>query len=1167
MQLKQLKLAGFKSFVDATIIPFPSRLVAVVGPNGCGKSNIIDAVRWVLGERSAKNLRGESMTDVIFNGSSGRKSVGQASVELVFDNSLGRLTGPYATYQEVAIKRVVNRAGESFYYLNGSRCRRRDIHDLFLGTGANARGYAIIGQDMISQLVEARPEELRSVLEEAAGISKYKERRRDTLQHMTHTKENLSRLSDIREELNKQLIKLGRQAKTAQHFKSLKEKERVLQCYKLALKWQEIKQEQEQTASLLKKREERFAEIVASLKEQEQQRASLLENIRSGEAEFQQAQASLYQLGKDIIRLEEARHQRQLHIHQLQEDLDAAQIAYQSTHAKHKENSALEQKAQSVLTALKNQLQLLEHTSLQAEQQWKQWQTKEAQWHDAWQQLQGHLSQAQQTLKLADMQLEHIDQKRQDVLLRMKENQCQQEALEETAVVEKALDLLVLAQENVAKEIYRLEETKKALQADKMAKRAQLNELTSHLLEEERMVRRLSAEYAAAKAAMDSALSPADASLCSAHWQDKKRLTEALIVEKEWAKACQLVLGSMLQAFVVDAIERELPYFIDKVLDEELVSMTPKKASAGAPYPRLIDYIASPIPACYQALEDIFAAQTLQQALSWHDRLSAHQSIVTADGYWLGHGWIKTAHVGKNQAIGLLEQKHQVAKLFEVLQKTQARLKQLEENKEQQLQQVVLIEQQLDQLQQALGEIYSKQRTIENEIMTKRHKIQQVIGQKSSLKETSVQLQCLLNDVLSEAVAHEKKQKEAALAYQHYYSQQSVLTEEKNCWQSQLTASKEAAAQAKDAWQKAKAAYNEAVSDYHQKQEASKRDAEHQKLLLERLNTVQTRKEQLIVAQDESEPCLLEKQKKYQQEEAAVGTLAEQNDARKKAGHVIEQTLKSLTEQSNQELTKKQTLLLQEQALEMNLMSFEKALKELSTKPGEVLSALPSQISLEQIEQKLDVITRRIKQLGAINLVAIEEYAEENKRKRQIEEQYQDLQEALAKLEEAITTMDNETRVRLHDTFVALNERFSLLFPKLFGGGHAQLKLTCDNLLEAGILIMAQPPGKRNASIHLLSGGEKAMTALTLVFAIFQLNPAPFCMLDEVDASLDEENVARFSKLVTDMSAFVQFLFITHNKNTMEAAEHLIGVTMREPGVSRVVAVDMQEALAFTARQ
>ena len=1163
MQLRLLKLAGFKSFVEPTVVPFSSQLIGVVGPNGCGKSNIIDAVRWVLGESSAKNLRGESMVDVIFNGSSQRKSVGQASVELVFDNSMGRLVGPYAAYQEIAVKRLVTRDGDSFYYLNGSRCRRRDITDIFLGTGAGARGYSIIGQDTISRLIEARPEDLRAYLEEAAGVSKYKERRRETLQRIGHTRENLARVADIRDELGTQLSRLERQAKAAERYKILKQEERLCRAEILALKWKALTTEQAQVHQdiyqLSLQQEQHEARITSLMKEN----LSLREALHQAQEEFQRIQVVFYQLNTEIARLEESIQQQQREHKRLTEDKQQvdgdAKLAIEQLKQDQLTLTACEQSVvdlQAKVLAFKVELQTHQRTLDEIEPQ-------KTVWDAEWQQAQEALHQGLRTAQADEARLQHLGQRHQEMQLRFEKMQNDHvselvEGLQAELAVIKKQQLTCIKQRDLDATQHQ-EVIQKGVNL-----RQELNWIEQQLHQAHDKVKASVTEQAALLAAQNAALrNTKHESSALLAWENNPRLAEMIQVPPAWLRACELVLGDGLEAIVLDSIDTLLPALVDLEGQCALFVQSREASRSTRNYPRLSDKVSGALPCGLHALDSIFAANDLSEALAWLPHLDQQESVVTADGYWFGPGWVRVSGWSADDESGVLFRQQALAQLNETLGLLQDDLSRLQLSRDQTHVQWVDSEREQLACQRALAASQDALRAVEMEMNNKQQALQHAVIRLAQLTEEQEELQLAIEDLAMQKITIDHQWREAKQVILVRQERVAELKKSKVGWENSLMASRIAATTAREALHQAELQCSKETLKTQQLRDNIEREQRHIDSLHERLQMIERRCDELMAPDQTRHAALNEKIALHHLRDSELLTCRQLTDTLQQQLNENDRLGKQQAQYSHDLQEKTQQKQLHEQGLVVRAASLVESLTELGADAGSLLDALSAEVTLYSREEALLALDEKIKRLGAINLMAIEEYQTELARKQHLDEHYLDLTDALLTLDAAIAKMDKETQLRLKDTFDQVNQSFQSLFPRLFGGGRAMLELSCDNLLEAGVLVMAQPPGKRNSSIHLLSGGEKAMTAVALVFAIFQLNPSPFCMLDEVDAPLDDLNVRRFCDLVKEMSQYVQFLFITHNKVTMELADHLIGVTMREPGVSRVVAVDVEEALAI----
>lgn len=1156
--------AGFKSFVDPTVVDFPSQLVAVVGPNGCGKSNIIDAVRWVMGESSAKNLRGESMTDVIFNGSSNRKPVGQASVELVFDNSLGRIIGPFASYGEIAVKRTVNRDGDSFYYLNGSRCRRRDITDIFLGTGAGARSYSIIGQGTISKLIEAKPEELRGFLEEAAGVSKYKERRRETLQRVEHTRENLTRVSDIRDELDKQLQRLQRQAKAAERYTQLKEEEKQCRAQILALKWKEYTEQQS-----VKQRE--LHDLALSYEQQQSlvtasntDRTLLNQQLQEANDEVQHTQAAYYQLATEIARIEEAIQQQERDKKRLEQDRQQIQADWQVAAEQVKQDKEDLLTSQLKEQQLKEQQQ--EHTlelnqkKLHCEESKKQ----QAQWETQWNELNQLMNRVKRELDSARINLEHLDQRRQESILRLEKLNAEQ-ALDSLSQLKQAKNDLVEQQIKLRANLQFDEEQFHHSQEQINQVRALLQETEQQLHQVQDEFHSKNTEHASLVAAQKAARKGRSSTKpISQEWVETPKLMDVLNVEPQWQLACEFVLNEALHAYVLedfDVLNSQWSSEIEHIITTRpILGPTPGQSPS---YPRLADKIQGPVPSTVPNLEHIYTAEHLEEAISWLPHCLDHESVVTPNGFWLGKGWGKKLKIEEQDDLGLLTRQQKITDLFlsvKQLKQDVETLKTQRDGLHQQFQQHLkngdLFKLNLHASTEALNANINALNINQQSIQHTEQLLEGITIEKEELGAILEELTTQQLELSSHQVLLENQ-------IQEYEEQSQQLMEQKQTWLFTLEEQQKQLEERRIQLHQIDVAYDREVTKIQQLMQRINREQERLDVLFERLEHLNLLCLNASNPDAELNEQLLEKLQKHAEVEQQLTLRREQLTQLKMSLDELEKTFFNQDREVKQVQELIAQVRMQEHELSVRASSMSESLDELGLHPSLLLEQLPEETTQNEREEELLSLSEKIKRLGPINCAAIEEYASEQQRKMYLDEQHEDLSQALATLETAIEKMDKETRLRLEETFDEVNTSFKSLFPRLFGGGRAQLELTCDNLLEAGIVVMAQPPGKRNSTIHLLSGGEKAMTAVALVFAIFQLNPSPFCMLDEVDAPLDDVNVGRFCDLVKEMSQFVQFLFITHNKVTMELADHLIGVTMREPGVSRLVAVDVKQALTM----
>lgn len=1168
MRLKCIKLAGFKSFVDPTTVNFPSNLCAVVGPNGCGKSNIIDAVRWVMGESSAKNLRGENMTDVIFNGSSGRKPVGQASIELVFDNSDATLTGEYAAFTEISIKRKVSRDGDNSYYLNGTKCRRRDITDIFLGTGLGPRSYAIIEQGMISKLIEAKPEELRVYIEEAAGISKYKERRKDTESRMRRTQENLERLTDIRDELERQLSRLQRQAQAAEKYAEYKKEERLLKAQLQALKYQQLDVQAKAKQAGIRDLELQMESFVTDQVNKDTQ----IEKYRTQYTElgdkFNEVQGRYYAIGAEIARLEQSIQHANERARQLQVDLD--QTTRDSKEAE--ENLAIDtQKAETweaELLELEPELDLIkaaEETSTEslvdAEEAMQRWQNE-------WDSFNQRASEPRQRAEVQQSRIQHLEQVQQRLLQRIEKLREEKNNLQDGSEDESINQL----NEQLA-EMDLLAEEKRALldaQSEQLDHiRNDNNRVVNELDQVKSKLQTMRGRHASLEALQQAALGEKNKAVTQ--WLNQQglggntRLAETVNVSDGWDKALETVLGASLQAVCADNLDATAG-LLGELTQGELVlfDTAAKTAVAMSPRAKLLGTKVSASWDVSGVLAGIYIAEDLNEALGLRQQLQAGESVITRDGIWLSPHWVRVTRdtdassgvIARRQELEelgaqLAEAESQVELLAHQLEEGRATVKRLEQDREN-------LRREVDEQNRKYGELRSqlsaKQVRIE-QINMRRERAENEIREAREQMEQEAEHLSEARMILGEAI--EMMEQDTEL--------RETLLQQRDDIRTGLDVARQRARHDKDK-----------AHELAMRCQSVKTQLDSIRLgigrLQEQVSRLQERRENLLASiadnRDPVEEYKLELEASLAKRLSVEASLTEARRALETVEHELRNSEQARS-RAEQEVQAVRAHLEQErlaaQMFEVQRATIAEQLQEEELNLDVILAEMPVGTEVKPLEEELESIAGRIARLGPINLAAIDEYKTESERKNYLDAQNADLLEALETLENAIKRIDRETRTRFKETFDQVNKSLQELFPKVFGGGHAYLELTGDELLDTGITIMARPPGKRNSTIHLLSGGEKALTAIALVFSIFRLNPAPFCMLDEVDAPLDDANVGRYARMVEEMSEHVQFIYITHNKNAMEMAHQLLGVTMHEPGVSRLVTVDVDEAAELAA--
>lgn len=1164
MKLKKIKLAGFKSFVDPTTIHFPSHLIGIVGPNGCGKSNVIDAVRWVMGESSAKHLRGDTMADVIFDGSTTRKPVGVASIELFFDNSDGSLGGQYASYADISIKRKVSRDGISGYYLNGARCRRRDITDVFLGTGLGPRSYSIIEQGMISRLIEAKPEELRIYLEEAAGISRYKERRRETENRIRHTKENLVRLNDLREEVARQLQHARRQARTAERFRDLRDQERRLHAEQLVLNAREHDLHLAASGQQVAEQQTALEQAVAELRRHE----TALEQGRVAQTgtgdRVSEIQGRFYAASGEVSRVEQAiEHHREIQQRQARESEQVEQSYREVAAHIDADRGRLAEldrelvDAEPRLAAATTQADQASERRQQAEQAMQAWQT-------AWETFNQEAAAPAQSAQVERTRTEQLEQRGLRLRTRRERLMAERAAID-LQPLEAEIGKLRQRSEGLHAELERGQAEHAALREQLQAQRAQAAAQRQTLDTTRDTLQRARGRQSSLEALQQAALGHGDDGVVT--WlkrgglADAPRLIQGLEVEPGWEQALETVLGPSLEAVcVTDSGDLAASAATLETGHLFLVDMNANAAVPnGGGNPLIASRVIGSDPA-RRMLAGIYAAEDLDEALARRAGLADHESIVTRDGIWLGRGWVRVARE-RDARSGMLQRGQELRDLevqIETLQRAldegEAQEKALRVARE-------ALEQQLDAAHRQQVEAHSCYTDLRGELGSREARLEQLGGRQ-------VAVAAEIEEIEGEERARGDELGVSRQALHKALGEMDGLAARRETLEAERARLREAVEAGRTAASGDRTAAHELALRSEALRTARQSAAESLERMLVQSERLGARRAEVATAlaqagtphealQRELEVLLEQRLAVEAELGAARRELGEieaairlADEARVRAEHTAEERRGRLEQ-----------VRMHGHELGVRLETVREQIAETGFDEAELLAELPADAEPEAWLARVEAIAAKVQRLGPINLAAIEEARELEERMGYLDSQYNDITEALDTLETAIGKIDRETRTRFRETFDKVNNRIGTLFPRLFGGGHAYLQLVGDDLLDTGVTVMARPPGKRNSSIHLLSGGEKALTAVALVFSIFHLNPAPFCMLDEVDAPLDDANVIRFCNLVREMSSQVQFIFITHNKVTMELADQLLGVTMNEPGVSRMVSVDVGEAL------
>jgi len=1163
LRLTQIKLAGFKSFVDPTTIGTPGKLVGIVGPNGCGKSNVIDAVRWVLGESKASALRGESMQDVIFNGAGERPPVGRASVELFFDNSTGRIGGQWGQYAELSIKRVLTRDGDSTYYINNIPVRRRDIHDLFLGTGLGPRAYAIIEQGMISRVIEAKPEELRVFLEEAAGVSKYKERRKETEGRLADARDNLSRVEDIRVELASQLEKLDAQARIATEYREHEARLKQVQHLQWFSKQQDAATARERHAGAIASLTVAFEAVQADVRAAEaRQEALRADHYAAGDA-LHEKQGAYYEANAEVTRLEqqltfarESETRISQQAAQLTEQLGAlsGQEAALADERKALEASLGEAQAAREAAGIDEQaagaaLPAVDESLRQAEAVVAE--------------LSERIAQGEQAIRVGETRREH----HANALAQLAQRRERLEA-EQQALAARVTGSIGEVEEQLAQETGELGTKEQALGA--------LRTSVQDLQERQRTAAETARESAARLADLDAraqALAALQAKIGegkdTTKWQEEHglarahRLWQGLDLEPGWEDALEAVLRERLEAIELERLDA-VTSWTGGVPPGRMAVYAPGTAgpTTSAPNDALLGKVRAARPGVERLLADWLAGvrcrDSLASALADRGGLGAGESFVTPQGHVV-NGQAVSFFAPDSELHGVLARQRELAELAHAVTGARA-------TADAERDALAAIDADLTTSQDA----YHAESIAFSSQQRRCHDLELELLQLKQTADAAEKRRAQIGEELSGIAADEGGEQERSRATGGELAEaQSALHDEmvkrdaarhaRNEAEVAQTKARERVRAAERASQEATFAERscgDRLAELQHRRESLAAQVTQQQGLLAQLGTeraaidwtpVEEALQRQLTLRGEAEQALAAARDRL---EGLGAELRAADEARLAAMQKLDPARAKIEE-----------MRLKEQASALSEDQFTAQLAE----AGADLAALPAELkafgSKTGLAPELERLQAAIEGLGAVNLAALDELALAQERKQYLDAQAADLTEAMATLESAIRQIDRESRHLLQQTFDAVNQNFAKLFPALFGGGQARLLLTGEEILDSGVQVVAQPPGKRNTSIHLLSGGEKALTAISLVFALFQLNPAPFCLLDEVDAPLDDPNTGRFCRMVTTMAGETQFVFISHNKITMEMAGQLIGITMPEPGVSRVVAVDIAEAI------
>ena len=1169
MRLKQINLAGFKSFVDPVHIPVPGQLVGIVGPNGCGKSNVIDAVRWVLGETSAKHLRGDTMQDILFNGSGQRQPVNRASVELIFDNSLGRAAGQWSSYAEISVKRVLARDSESTsYYINNTHVRRRDVADIFLGTGLGSRAYAIIEQGMISRVIEAKPEELRVFLEEAAGVSKYRARRHETELRIRDTRENLQRVEDVRAELEKQLEHLQAQAEVATRYHELQARLKSTQNLLWLLRKQEAAaqrarhfKEIERLGIELEAETARLRDAEKRLEELRAQHYRSSDAVHAAQGEFYEANAETARLEQELSHLRENRGRVERELAELRTQLSRDHEQLAAAQASLSEWRGEFSRAAEQLIAKEGAARTEGEKLPVAEEAFKATRNR----HD---ELQRALALAEQAMGVEETKRTHTGQSLEQLAQRAQRLQEERVALRPADA-----DTQQLAQLRKDLSSFELELTE--LRDAMAAEEARLPRAEQVVRDREALAEAASQRLAGLEAQLQ-ALSQLQERLTrgasAREWLEARglgkapRLWQQIRVETGWEDALEAVLRERLNAIALERVEQSAAWFSEPP-PARITAFAPA-AGTGEATSRLADceslrrYVSCSNPGLESVLGDwlhlVYVVPDATRGLAVRQEIPAGAILVTPEGHVFTRHTV-SFHAPDSELHGVLTRQREIEQLVADIGAARPGLASLRDGVTAAEQDVARSRARIDELRDSIDERQRHEHAVELEVLRlsgldqqATQRTEQIIAELAEVESQTAMATASRQAAerrVTELRAEVGEQRgQLALAAELYQRAETILELQRQSAQTAREEAQQSAFHKQTCDSKIKEIENliKAISE-NQGRLDSAQAARVQELAGYDEAPIQGRLQQALTLRAAREQALTQARDALEGMETSLKATDEER-------HLTEQKLEPLREKIAETRLK-------EQEARLNEEQYAQQLAEVGAREEELVSQLEKGMRPNALQGEINRLNEDVKALGAVNLAALEELQSGRERKDYLDTQSLDLNEAMATLEDAIRRIDRETRERLQHTYDEVNRHFSEMFPALFGGGNAKLVLTGEEILDAGIIVQAQPPGKKNTTIHLLSGGEKALTALSLVFSMFQLNPAPFCLLDEVDAPLDDHNTGRFCDLVRKMSSTSQFLFISHNKITMEIAEQLLGITMQEPGVSRVVAVDIEEAL------
>lgn len=1152
-------MAGFKSFVDPTLVTLHQQINAIVGPNGCGKSNIVDAVRWVIGG-SAKQVRGQQLDDVIFMGSKKRQPVGKAIVELTFDNSDTRITGEYGAYNEISIRREVVRETGSSYFINGVQARRRDVVDLLTGTGLSGKSnYSVIAQGTVSELVEAKPDEMRMRIEELAGIAKYRLRREETQRRMARTTENLERLNDLRSEIDKQVSHLGRQAAAAEKYQAYQSDQVRLQAAVKSMEWRILSDLLAEKEALITEKRYIREEKQAALRDIEANEEALAKAQEAINSRYQAAQQNMYEINTQVTQLESKLKDRGARQQNEQARIEELEARHQELLDDLQESATQIESLEEIQQAILPEQERVEEAEERAKEVLQSVQERQRKWQRDFDQYQKDRMQASTNLARVKASVDHLssvlsDNERQAEASLEKLSSFDKESLNSNVepLKAEALDAQRLVGELGNKQKSLSEQIQSTRQSNGNHERV--------LRDNQKELTRLQAALAAEEARQHALLTQGDAEVTQ--WLSDKQLSEAprlgaaMSVKPGWELAVETVLRYRMQAVCVSDTQG---YDWTSLTAGEVMLVEAGKRHAPSGKPTLAQQVEAD---CAVALwlDTVYTASSLSEAKAMVSQLASHESVMTQEGHWMGPGWFYFSQPGKDQD-SILKREQRIADLSKQVESAERVCEKDTVKQEQGRTTLDALERERDALQGAYQEAMQAQREADQRLNKEVSRVAEC--EREWARQESNRTELLAKVASNQQALSEARERVAGAENlcNKYEAQRDTWARQRDDCQQALSSAQTAAAQASQRAEELAVRLNSCEDQLSLLRHTRSRDERHAAALAneqEQLSTSIAEASELI---PEWELSLQQYLSERQTAEEALTLVQTELDSERQTmnAHMtqrreVQSSLDSIQDQLTKVQMAHQDALTRQEAV--NEFCEEHAI-DVDT----VLKDLPEGMDLSESKQELTQVERRLASLGPINLAAIADVEVARERQDYLNKQNDDLQESLNLLQSAIDTIDEETRELFRKTFETVNEQFGQLFPRVFKGGSAYLEATTDDWLTTGIIVKAQPPGKKNTSIHMLSGGEKALTAMALVFAMFRLNPAPFCVLDEVDAPLDDLNVTRFCDLVRAMSEQTQFLMISHNKLTIQIADQMMGITMQEPGVSRTVSVDMAEAI------